>query len=112
MYNFGATGAVAAESMERFLMLLRCTLPNTQIYLFSVAPREMNSDPSQTKINEFNAIISEFCKNREEITFIDVFEDMKTKIDTDNIHPIKSAYIDVYAQKLADAGCVIADRKK
>ena len=112
MYNFGATGAVAAESMERFLMLLRCTLPNTQIYLFSVAPREMNSDPSQTKINEFNGIISEFCKNREEITFIDVFEDMKTKIDTDNIHPIKSAYIDVYAQKLADAGCVIADRKK
>ena len=41
-----------------------------------------------------------------------VDEDMKTKIDTDNIHPIKSAYIDVYAQKLADAGCVIADRKK
>ena len=103
-------GATAAESLQRLFLVLRKALPDTRFYYFSIAPRGYNTDKVQASVTECNRIMKDFCEDRKDITFIDVFEIMKDKIRGDNIHPVESAYKSVYAAELAKAGCVIADK--
>ncbi len=112
IFNDGLSAEQVQAIIVRLYEKLHAEMPNTNIYVFGVTPRRGSyiNDTTEAACYELNGLMYDWCEAQSGwITFVDISGyEFELK---DDIHPVDSAYNDVFMDALYAAGCEIVEKE-